>query len=116
MTVLVRLNEKGVVTRRRDGRAYAYRPVHTRDEDAAARQALAAAASTTRLAALVTAALAGGVLALEAGPVTVAVPTLLRSSGWSRLAQACERMLVASVHVSVAPEMAAFGGVERLAR
>ncbi|MGH8986661.1 MAG: BlaI/MecI/CopY family transcriptional regulator [Acidimicrobiia bacterium] len=52
MTVLVRLNEKGVVTRRRDGRAYAYRPVQTRDEDAATRMREILAAAGDRSAAL----------------------------------------------------------------
>ncbi|MGH9013223.1 MAG: BlaI/MecI/CopY family transcriptional regulator [Acidimicrobiia bacterium] len=52
MTVLVRLNEKGVVNRRRDGRAYAYRPVQTRDEDAAARMREILAAAGDRSAAL----------------------------------------------------------------
>jgi len=32
MTILVRLWEKGMVDRQRDGRAYAYRPVSKRDE------------------------------------------------------------------------------------
>ena len=32
MTILVRLWEKGLLERRRDGRAYAYRPLSTRDE------------------------------------------------------------------------------------
>jgi len=37
MTVLVRLWHKGRLERQRDGRAYAYHPVVTRDQDAAAR-------------------------------------------------------------------------------
>ncbi len=37
MTVLVRLWQKGRLERQRDGRAYAYHPVVTRDQDAAAR-------------------------------------------------------------------------------
>lgn len=37
MTILVRLWKKGRVDRERDGRAYAYRPVQTRQEYAAAR-------------------------------------------------------------------------------
>lgn len=36
MTILVRLWEKGRLERQRDGRAYAYRPVRTREEHAAA--------------------------------------------------------------------------------
>ena len=32
MTVLVRLHEKGIVTRDREGRAYRYRPMLTREE------------------------------------------------------------------------------------
>lgn len=36
-TILVRLWEKGRVERERDGRAYAYRPVQTREEYTAAR-------------------------------------------------------------------------------
>jgi predicted transcriptional regulator len=32
MTILVRLWEKGMVERRREGRAYAYRPISSRDE------------------------------------------------------------------------------------
>jgi predicted transcriptional regulator len=52
MTVLVRLYDKGVVTRRRDGRAYAYQPVHTRDEDAAVRMREILAAAGDRSAAL----------------------------------------------------------------
>ena len=37
MTILVRLHEKGVVERERAGRAYAYRPRWSREEQAAAR-------------------------------------------------------------------------------
>ena len=37
MTILVRLWQKGRVERERDGRAYAYRPLQTREEYAAAR-------------------------------------------------------------------------------
>jgi predicted transcriptional regulator len=37
MTILVRLWKKGRVERERDGRAYAYRPLKTREEHAAAR-------------------------------------------------------------------------------
>ena len=37
LTILVRLVEKGRLTRRKDGRAYAYRPVQTREEHAAIR-------------------------------------------------------------------------------
>lgn len=37
MTILVRLWRKGRLERHRDGRAYAYRPVQTREEHAAAR-------------------------------------------------------------------------------
>jgi len=37
MTILVRLWQKGRVERERDGRAFAYRPVQTREEYAAAR-------------------------------------------------------------------------------
>jgi predicted transcriptional regulator len=37
MTILVRLLKKGLLRRERDGKAFAYRPVRTRDEDAAAR-------------------------------------------------------------------------------
>lgn len=37
MTILVRLWRKGRLDRRRDGRAYAYRPVQTREEHAATR-------------------------------------------------------------------------------
>ena len=37
MTILVRLWHKGRLERQRDGRAYAYRPVTTREEHAAAR-------------------------------------------------------------------------------
>jgi predicted transcriptional regulator len=37
MTILVRLWEKGRLERQRDRRAYAYRPVQTREEHAAAR-------------------------------------------------------------------------------
>lgn len=37
MTILVRLWEKGLVERERAGRAYAYRPVQTREEQAARR-------------------------------------------------------------------------------
>ncbi len=39
MTILVRLWRKGVVDRERDGKAYAYRPVETREERAASRMA-----------------------------------------------------------------------------
>ncbi len=37
MTILVRLWEKGLLVRERSGRAFAYRPVLSRDESAAAR-------------------------------------------------------------------------------
>lgn len=37
MTILVRLWQKGRVERERDGRAYAYRPVQSREEHAATR-------------------------------------------------------------------------------
>jgi predicted transcriptional regulator len=37
LTILVRLHEKGLVERERAGRAYAYRPRWTREEQAAAR-------------------------------------------------------------------------------
>jgi predicted transcriptional regulator len=37
MTILVRLWQKGRLERERDGRAFAYRPVHSREEHAAAR-------------------------------------------------------------------------------
>ncbi len=37
LTILVRLWEKGRLERQRDGRAYAYRPVQTREQYAAAR-------------------------------------------------------------------------------
>lgn len=37
MTILVRLWQKGRLTRQRDGRAYAYRPVESRSEHAASR-------------------------------------------------------------------------------
>ena len=39
MTILVRLAEKGRLERVRDGRAYAYRPLQTREEHAASRMA-----------------------------------------------------------------------------
>jgi predicted transcriptional regulator len=39
MTILVRLHDKGLLDRHRDGRAYVYHPVLTRDEHAAARMA-----------------------------------------------------------------------------
>ncbi len=37
MTILVRLWEKGRLQRQRDGRAYAYRPLRSREEEVAAR-------------------------------------------------------------------------------
>ncbi len=37
MTILVRLHEKGMVQRRQSGRAFAYRPMESRDEYAAER-------------------------------------------------------------------------------
>src|SRR5216684_8908934 len=37
MTILVRLWQKGRLRRERDGRAFAYRPVFSREEDVAAR-------------------------------------------------------------------------------
>ncbi len=52
MTVLVRLYEKGVVDRKRDGRAYAYHPVLNREEHAAARMGEVLAAAGDRSAAL----------------------------------------------------------------
>ncbi len=39
MTILVRLWQKGRLERQRDGRAYAYRPLQSREEHAAARMA-----------------------------------------------------------------------------
>jgi predicted transcriptional regulator len=39
MTILVRLHDKGVVERQRDGRAFAYHPVQSREERAADRMA-----------------------------------------------------------------------------
>lgn len=52
MTILVRLWQKGRVERHRDGRAYAYRPIRTREEYAADRmgQVLAAAGDDRPLA------------------------------------------------------------------
>jgi predicted transcriptional regulator len=52
MTVLVRLWQKGRVKRQRDGRAYAYHPVVTREQDAAARMEELLAAAGNRSAAL----------------------------------------------------------------
>ena len=52
MTVLVRLYEKGLLERRRAGRAFAYGPVLTREEDAAQRMQDILAAAGNRSAAL----------------------------------------------------------------
>jgi len=52
MTVLVRLYEKGLVERRRDGRAFAYHPVQTREERAAARMSELLSAAGDRSVAL----------------------------------------------------------------
>lgn len=49
MTILVRLWEKGMLEREQRGRAYAYRPVSTRDEWAATRMEEILAASGDRL-------------------------------------------------------------------
>lgn len=40
MTILVRLWQKGRLERQRDGRAFAYRPLQTREEHAASRMGL----------------------------------------------------------------------------
>jgi len=48
MTILVRLWRKGRVERERDGRAYAYRPLRTREEHAAARMGELLAATRDR--------------------------------------------------------------------
>jgi predicted transcriptional regulator len=52
MTVLVRLWQKGRVERQRDGRAYAYHPVVTREQYTAARMEELLAAAGNRSAAL----------------------------------------------------------------
>ena len=52
MTILVRLVEKGRVERQRDGRAYAYRPLHTREEFAATRMSALLGGAGDRPAAL----------------------------------------------------------------
>jgi predicted transcriptional regulator len=52
MTILFRLFEKGRLDRQRDGRAYAYRPVQTREEHAATRMERMLADTKDRPAAL----------------------------------------------------------------
>ena len=52
MTILVRLYDKDVLERQRDGRAYAYHAKQTREEHAAARMAEVLAASGDRSVAL----------------------------------------------------------------
>ncbi len=52
MTILVRLWRKGRLERQRDGRAYAYRPVMSREEHAAARMGEVLAGLNDRPAAL----------------------------------------------------------------
>ncbi|MGH9116997.1 MAG: BlaI/MecI/CopY family transcriptional regulator [Acidimicrobiales bacterium] len=52
MTILVRLWRKGRLERHRDGRAFAYRPLHSREEHAAARMAAMLRAAGDRPAAL----------------------------------------------------------------
>jgi predicted transcriptional regulator len=52
MTILVRLWRKGRVDRQRDGKAFAYRPVQTREEHAAARMGEQLASAADRPAAL----------------------------------------------------------------
>lgn len=48
MTILVRLWQKGRLTRQRDGRAYAYRPVESRNEHAASRMSEVLLAASDR--------------------------------------------------------------------
>lgn len=52
MTILVRLWRKGRLDRQRDGRAYAYRPLQTREEYAASRMEKVLQAATDRPTAL----------------------------------------------------------------
>ncbi|MGH9267295.1 MAG: BlaI/MecI/CopY family transcriptional regulator [Acidimicrobiales bacterium] len=52
MTILVRLWQKGRLERQRDGRAYAYRPVASREQHAAARMREMLSAAADRPAAL----------------------------------------------------------------
>ena len=52
MTILVRLCEKGQLERQRDGRAYAYHPVKSREEYAAARMGQLLASAGDRSVAL----------------------------------------------------------------
>ena len=52
MTILVRLWRKGRLDRQRDGRAYAYRPLQTREEYAASRMEQMLQAAADRAAAL----------------------------------------------------------------
>lgn len=52
MTILVRLWQKGRLEREVQGRAYAYRPVHTREEHAALRMAEVLVGTNDRLVAL----------------------------------------------------------------
>ncbi len=52
MTILVRLWQKGRVDRQRDGRAYAYRPLQNREENAAVRMQEMLTATRDRPAAL----------------------------------------------------------------
>lgn len=53
MTVLVRLWRKGLLERRKDGRAYAYHPVQTREEWTARRMSELLGIATNRAEALV---------------------------------------------------------------
>lgn len=52
MTILVRLWQKGRLERQRDGRAYAYRPLHSREEHTATRMSEILTAGGDRPAAL----------------------------------------------------------------
>lgn len=53
MTILVRLWQKGLLERRKDGRAYAYHPIQTREEWAARRMGELLAIASNRAQALV---------------------------------------------------------------
>lgn len=52
MTILVRLWQKGRLERQRDGRAYAYRPLRSREEEAAAKMSAVLTGVENRPAAL----------------------------------------------------------------
>lgn len=88
MTVLDRLAKKGVVRRERDGRAYRYSPVQSREEMVAELMHSALESGQDRTAALV--AFVGRVSDSEAAAMRAALDQLERSAGNGREADESE--------------------------